>query len=204
MPSIAPSTEVSASPELTGCGSSTLSIDYVPGLTTADLAAHGSDFVVADVVGFDPSIFNTPDGRPPDGFPRRPTGPGPNGNAEDMIYTPITVEIERAINGHWKPGSNQFLVEGGTVAVHYVIDGKAIRCYTMRVSPAPQVEPGSRYVFILSEALDNGGVNPLPLPKAIFAWPVDASGSVSTIDGAITLDRLTRIVRDAAPPPDPQ
>src|SRR4051812_24357255 len=62
------STTVQASPQSTdGCGSATVSIDYAP-YTTASLAGSGWDFVVAAVVGFDPAIFNTPDGSRPSDF----------------------------------------------------------------------------------------------------------------------------------------
>ena len=173
-------------------------IDYLP-YTTATLAGYGWDFVVADVEGFDPAIFNTPDGSQPPEFPARPTVPRPNTNAEDMIYTPVNVVIERAISGPWSPGPSQFLVEGGTV----LLEGGPIGCFEMRVSPVPQVEPGSRYVFILTEALDNGGENPLPLQKARFAWPVDAAGTVLTPDGPMTIDELTQVVLGATPSPEP-
>ena len=157
---------------------------------------------MADVVGFDPAIFNTPDGSRPPGFPDRPSSP--NGNAETLIYTPVDVVIDRAISGPWRPGPGQFLVEGGTVAVHYVVEDKSIDCFTMRVSPVPQVEPGSRYVFILSEALDNAGEQPLPLHKARFAWPVDPAGMVPTPDGPMSIDKLTRLVLDATPSLEPR
>jgi hypothetical protein len=159
--------------------------------------------VVADVVGFDPAIFNTADGSWPIGFPGRPTFPRPNNNAENMIYTPINVQIERAISGPWSPGPGQFLVEGGTIAGQYVFEGETMDCFTMRVSPVPQVEPGSRYVFILSEALDNGGEEALPLHKASFAWPVDRAGMVRTVDGPMSIGELTQIVLDAAPSAQP-
>jgi hypothetical protein len=187
-----PSTSAGESPQSTiGCGSATISIDYAPYIA-ASLAGSGWDFVVADVVGFDPATFNTPDGsRPPD-FLGRPSSPKPNYNAEDMIYTPVNVEIDRAISGLWSPGPSHFLIEGGTVG-----------CFRMWVSPVPQVKPGSRYVFVLSEALDNGGVKPLPLHKARFAWPVDRAGMVTTIDGRMSIDDLAEIVLGAAPSTEP-
>jgi hypothetical protein len=159
--------------------------------TTATLAGYGWDFVVADVVGLDAAIFNTPDGSRPSEFPAQPTFPRPNNNAETMIYTPINVEIDRVISGRWSPGPGQFLVEGGTIG-----------CFTMWVSPVPHVEPGSRYVLVLSEALDDGGEDPLPLHKARFAWPVDPTGTVATPDGPKSIDQLTQIVTDARPSSD--
>lgn len=185
-----PSVAASAVPESTeACGSAAISIDYVP-FTTATLAGNGWDFVVADVVGFELAIFNTPDGGRPPGFPGRPSSPHPNPNAETMIYTPLNVVIDRAISGQWSPGPSQFLVEGGTV----LLDGGSIGCFEMRVSPVPRVERGSRYLFILSDALDADGQNPLPLPKARFAWTVDPAGTVQTVDGPMSLDELTEIV----------
>jgi hypothetical protein len=159
---------------------------------------------VADVVGFAPAIFNTPDGSQPSGFPARPTFPRPNNNAETMIYTPVNVVIDRAISGPWSPGPGEFLVEGGKVAVHYVVEGKSIDCFEMRVDDVPRVDPGSRYVFILSEALDNGGEKQLPLHKARFAWPVDSAGMVATPDGRMSIDQLTTVVVDATPSLGPQ
>jgi hypothetical protein len=177
------SATASASPEPTdSCGSADLWIDYAS-YTTATLAGYGWDFVVADVVGFDPAIFNTPGGSRPPGFGTRPSSPKPNPNAETLIYTPVNVVIDRAISGPWSPGPIQFLVEGGTVG-----------CYTMRVDDVPRVNPGSRYVIILSEALDAEGLKPLPLQKARFAWPVDSAGLVSTVDGLMSIDELTKVV----------
>lgn len=190
----------SALPESTDrCGSATISIEYLP-YTAAILAGYGWDFVVADVVGFEPAIFNTGDGTRPPGFP--PSGPrNPNldGNAETLIYTPINVVIERTISGPWSPGPSQVLVEGGTV----LLEGGPVGCFEMRVSPVPQVERGSRYVFILSEALDAAGQNPLPLPKARFAWPVDQAGMAATVDGTMSITALTEVVQDAAPSTEP-
>lgn len=198
-PSAAPAPTASTAPRSTGrCGSATLSIDYAP-FTTATLAGLGWDFVVAAVVGFEPAIFNTEDGSRPPGFPARPTSPRPNGNAQTTIYTPVNVVIDRTISGPWRPGTSQFLIEGGTVP----LEGGPVDCYTFRVYPAPQVEPGSPYVFILSEALDDAGESTLPLHKARFAWPVDPSGFVPTPDGRLSIDELTRIVQDATPSTQP-
>lgn len=185
---------VSPSPRSTeGCGSATVSIDYLP-YTTAILAGYDWDFVVADVVGFEPAIFNTRDGIPPPGYPATsPRIPNPDGNAETMIYTPINVVIDRTISGPWRPGPFQLLVEGGTV----LLEGGPVGCFTMSVSPVPHVEPGSRYVFILSEALDAEGEKPLPLPKARFAWPVNQTGNVVTVDGNMSIEALTELVQEA-------
>jgi hypothetical protein len=197
-PSFAPIRSTLASPRSTsGCGSATISIDYLP-YTTATLAGYGWDFVVADVVGFEPAIFNTPDGSRPPGFP--PSGPSnadPDGNAETLIYTPVNIVINRAISGRWKPGASQILVEGGTV----FLEGGPVDCFEMRVSPVPHVEPGSTYVFVLSEALDAAGQNPLPLPKARFAWPVDRGGIAATADGNMSIEALTELAQNAAPSP---
>ena len=196
-PTSAPTHSGPASPVSTeGCGGSTVSIDYLPH-TTAVLAGYGWDFVVADAVGFERAIFNTRDGSRPAGFPGPPSGG--DGNAETMIYTPINVEIHRPISGPWSVGTQQILVEGGTV----LLEGGSVPCFTMRVYPVPHVEPGSRYVFILSEALDSEGETPLLLPKARFAWPVDPAGMVTTVDGPTSIDDLTELVLDAAPSAQP-
>ena len=187
-----PSAAPTASPEPTGsCGSSTIWIDYAP-YTTATLAGYGFDFVVADVVGFDPANFNTPDGKRPPGFGTRPSSPQPNPEAETRIYTPVNVLIDHAISGSWSPGPDQFLIEGGTVG-----------CFTIRVDAAPRVNPGSRYVFILNEALDSDGHRPGPEQEVVFAWPADSGGTVTTVDGRMSIDELTRIVREATPSPSP-
>lgn len=126
--------------------------------TTATLAGYGWDFVVADVVSFEPAIFNTPDGKAPPDFPKPPSSPNPNPNAETLIDTPVNVVIDDVVSGAWSAGPRQFLIEGGSVD-----------CYTMRVDAAPRVEPGSRYVFIVSDAPDSEGRKPLSLNKARFA-----------------------------------
>jgi hypothetical protein len=191
-----PSPAAWASPTVwRGCGSATISIDYLP-FTTASLAGYGWDFVVADVVGFEAAIFGTRDGRPPPGFPGRPTGTHPDDNLVTPIYTPVNVVIDRAISGSWSPGPGQFLVEGGTVP----LESGPVPCYEWRVSPAPDLTPGSRYVLVVSEALDDNGRNPLPLHKARFAWPVDATGGVTTPDGPMSIDKLAKVVVEATSP----
>lgn len=59
--------------------------------------------------------------------------------------------------------------------------------------------PGSGYVFILTEAFDADGKAPLADPKSVFAWPVDLSGEVATVDGPMSIDELTKMVSDASP-----
>jgi len=199
-PSTASTQSPAASPvSADRCGSATVSIDYLP-YTTATLAGYSWDFVVADVVGFEPAIFNTPDGRRPPGFPPGgPSNPGADGNAETMIYTPIDIVIDRVISGPWNPGSAQILVEGGTV----LFEGGPVGCFEMRVYPVPHVEPGSRYVFILSEALDAEGQNPVRLAKARFAWPVNQAGIAVTVDGTMSVEALTEVVQNVAASPGP-
>lgn len=155
---------------------------------------------MADVVSFEPAIFNTPDGKAPIGFPKPRSSPNPNPNAETLIYTPVNVVVDDAISGARSAGLRQFLVEGGTVPV----EGGTVDCFTARVDEAPRVEPGSRYVFIVSDALDSEGQKPLPLNKARFAWPVDAKGMVATVDGLMSVDDLTRLVLGASPSSVPE
>jgi len=192
-PSATPSASASASTDATdGCGSATLSIDYAP-YTTATLAGRGLDFVVADVVDFEPAMFNTLDGKRPPGFGMKPSSPKPNPNAETLIYTPVDVVVNLTISGPSSPGPNRFLIAGGTIG-----------CYRMSVYPAPRVELGSRYAFILADALDAEGTNPLPLQEAKFAWPVDAAGMVTTVDGLMSIDELTAIVSTSTPLSEPR
>ncbi len=181
------------------CGTADLFVDYAP-YTTATLAGYGWDFVVADVVSFEPAIFNTPDGGPPAGFPEAPSSPNPNPNAQTLIYTPVDVVIGDAISGSLSAGPSQFLIEGGTVP----LKGGTIDCYTMYVDDAPRVDLGARYVFIISDAPDSNGEKLLPLAKARFAWPVDDKGTVITVDGPMSIDDLTRIVLAAAASMEPQ
>jgi hypothetical protein len=169
------------------CGSTTMSIDYAP-YTTAILAGYGWDFVVADAVAFGPAFFNTADGQRPPEFGAKPSGHSRDPNREPRVYTPVDVVIERVINGRRIPGPSRFLIEGGTVG-----------CFEMWVDAAPRVVPGSRYVFILTEAFDADGKDPLTDPKSVFAWPVDPSGQVTTVDGLMSIDELTEIVSAASP-----
>jgi hypothetical protein len=173
----------SATPSAGYCGSATISIDYAP-YTTATLARYGWEFVVVDVVGFEPGTFNTPDGKAPAGFPKASGARDPN----LVIYTPIDVQIDQAISGAWNLGRGQFLVEGGIVG-----------CFTMSVYGTPKVEIGARYVFIVSDAPDASG-RVLPLPNVVFAWPVDPNGIVTTVDGLMSLDDLEKLVTQGTRP----
>lgn len=172
-----------------GCGSATLTLDYVP-LTTAKLAGWGWEFVVADVEGLAPAAFNTHDGKRPPGYGDKPTGSRPD--SQTMIYTPVDVTVDEAISGPSRPGPSQFLVAGGTAD-----------CVVINVYPSPSVEVGSRYVFILADVFDNTGENELSLQEAKFAWPVDDKGIVSTVDGPMSIDELTEIVSETPPSPVP-
>lgn len=173
------------------CGSASWSIDYMP-YSAATLVGFGYDFVVADVISLEASIVNTPDGGLPPGIPAA-SGATPYPEPETlMIYRPVNVMVDDVISGPTSVGPRQLLVEGGTVG-----------CYTVNVDQAPAVEPGSRYVLILSEALDPQGRNPMPLQKIRFAWPFDADGIVRTVDGPMSLDELAEIVERAAESPGP-
>jgi hypothetical protein len=172
-------------PESTdGCGGATVSIDYVP-FDVKAAAAYGWGFVVADVVAFEPALFNTADGKRPDGFGA--ANEPPLGD-ETTIYTPVGVVVDAALSGKASAGPNEFLIEGGTVG-----------CFTMNVYPTPLVQPGSRYVFVVSEAMKADGTEAMAPQKAMFAWPVDEKGMVTTVDGIMSIDELTKLVVDAAP-----
>jgi hypothetical protein len=183
LPTLLAKETVAASPFTNYCGSATISIDYAP-YTAKTLAGYGWQFVLVDVTGIEGAIFNTPDGSAPPGFPKAAASAGPS----FMLYTPIDVQIAQAISGPATPGPGQFLVEGGTAG-----------CYTMFVSPTPNVEIGMRYVFIVSDAPDASGKAALPVLQARFAWPVDAKGVVATDDGPMSLEDLAKIVLSATP-----
>jgi hypothetical protein len=181
------------------CGSTDEFLDYLP-YTTASLAERGWDFVLADVIGFEPAFFNTVDGKAPIGFPNPPSSLSPNPKADTLIYTPMDVNIVTVISGPWTPGTTEFLIEGGTVP----IEGGEVDCFTMRVDDVPHVQPKSRYVLVLSEALYADGEKALPFSKARFAWPVDANGTVMTHDGPMSIDDLTRVVSEVTPSSSPK
>lgn len=172
------------------CGSTTLSIDYIP-FTVETLAGYDWDFVVADVIGAEPAFYNTPDGTRPEAFTHKPTG-NPDPDADPAVYTPIDIRVTASIRSSISPGPNQVLVLGGSVG-----------CFKMWVSPTPAVVPGSRYVFILSEAHGSDGRVVLPSERVQFTWPVNANGDVMTVDGVMSLDELAKIVENAAPAPTP-
>jgi len=102
-----------------------------------------------------------------------------------MVYAPVEVEVGQSIKGLLVPGPNRFLIAGGVVG-----------CYTMRVYPSPDVEVGSRYLFILATAYDNTGTKELSSKEAKFAWPVDDDGTVATVDGPMSIDELIEIVNE--------
>jgi hypothetical protein len=169
-----------------GCGEVVLFVDSVA-YTTATLAGYGWDFVVGEVTGIEAAVFNTSDGKAPPGFNTVPTSASRYPHA--WIYTPVDVLIDQPISGPFKTGANRFLIAGGTVG-----------CYTVRVSPTPVVEVGSRYVFILATAPDATGKSLLAQRDARFAWPVDGEGIVATVDGPRTIAELTTIVVNSSPP----
>lgn len=186
-PSSAPSPSTVASTD--GCGSANISVDYAP-FTTSTLAGYGWGFAVGTVTSIEPAIFNTPDGSMPTGFMVKPGLGKPRANGK--IYTPIDVQVDQAISGPMKPGVDRVLIEGGTVG-----------CYTTRVDVSPVVEKGARYVFVVTDAQDSGGTSLLGLQEAKFAWPVDAVGTVETVDGPMTLDQLGQVVAKAPVAPKP-
>lgn len=189
-------TEPAASASFGRCGSADVFIEYLP-YTTATLAGYGWDFVVVDVVSFEAATFNTPNGEAPLDYPKPPSSPHPNPKAQTLVFTPVNVVIDTAISGTWNAGPRQFLIEGGTVPMK----SGPVDCLTVRVDMAPLVEPGLRYVFVVSEAVDSEG-QPMVLSMARFAWPVDSNGIVVTVDGPISIPELANAVA-AAPKPDP-
>jgi len=182
---VAPATDVAstgpgagASPATDGCGTENVFVDYQP-LTVRTIAGFGWNFVEATVDGFADGAFNTPDGQAPPGYGKGPInqGYGPR------IYTPILVSVVQALSGPSLAGSTRFLVEGGTVG-----------CYTQTVDVSPRVTVRSTYVFVLAD-LKNPAGQPIPgLQEAKFAWPVNDDGTVTTVDGLMTIDELESAV----------
>ena len=144
--------------------------------SVADLVGRGMSFVSGRVNAIEPAMFNTSDGKKPRGMGAvHPTDSQPF----PMIYTPVNVLVDRVINGSAKPGTNRFLVEGGTIG-----------CITMKVYAAPTVVKGATYVFILTPAQDADGKRLGDLQAVYEVWHVDATGTVDTDDGSMSLDAL--------------
>ena len=184
-PSDTPSLIYGAGDTTKRCGSTTLTIEY-PEYTTETLAAKGFDFVVGDVTGAQPGIYNTPDGERPAVFSGKPTG-APNLAARPAVYTPIDINVVSSVRGAFPEGPAQVLILGGRVD-----------CFTMWVSPMPAIEKGARYVFVLSEALASDGKQSMTSPLVTFAWPVDEKDMVATGDGQVSLGELTAIIHGPA------
>ncbi|MGA3029947.1 MAG: hypothetical protein ABSE58_04305 [Candidatus Limnocylindrales bacterium] len=109
------------------------------------------------------------------------------------VFTPFTVDIDRVIRGEARVGHTSVAIEGGTVG-----------CYTLHVDVAPALEPGTRYVFFLSD-----GVGGQLAPGNVFdAWPIDADNVVRTLQGPMPLgalvdriDRLSAVRSSPTPAP---
>jgi hypothetical protein len=177
-------TEPPAPESTEGCGGLTRSIEFLP-FDTKSLASYGWGFVVADVVGLERASFNTSDGMRPDDFGAPNKAPI---NDSTTIYTPVSVVVSASLSGKASSGPSQFLIEGGTVG-----------CFTMDVYPRVSVEPGSRYVLIVSDATKADGKGAMDQQRIMFAWPFDDKGLVLTVDGAMSVDELTELVAEAAP-----
>ena len=187
-PVVSPTANTTTVPSTIGdanCGSADISVDYAP-YTIADLVSYGWDFAVGSVVGLGPAAFNTADGKAPPGFGSKPSGPNPN--AEVRIYTQVQVQLEDSLTGSRSTGRANLLTEGGTVG-----------CYTTRVDVAPDLLVGSRYVFVLADAVNAAG-NAVPGRQEIhLAWPINADGIVATDDGPISISELRAKVSSLAP-----
>lgn len=193
VPSYAPSNTEGTSPSDTGgprdtastsggCGSASLWVDYAP-TDVKTLVGYGWGFVSAHVSSQESAFFNTTDGSAPDGF--LANGPD-NATSSVMAYTPFVVEVNNVLTGRSNVGVSTVLVEGG-----------AVGCLQVSVDGAAKLAIDNTYVLVLADATDVDGNDLNGLQRVVFAWPIDASGMVSAVDGPMTLDALSGVVQEA-------
>lgn len=169
--------------EAGSCGSASLWVDYAP-MDVKTLVERGFGFVSARVTSTEPAFFNTADGSAPAGY--LTTGSGP-GTSSATVFTPYVVEVDHVMTGDGNVGVRRVLVEGGDVG-----------CIRVTVDGAAKLAVDLRYVLVLADAKDVDGNDLKDLQRVLDAWPIDPSGIVGTVDGPLSLDALSGIVRDAA------
>ncbi len=159
------------------CFHASLSREDVGLYTVAAMVGRGMGFVSGQVNATEPGMYNTLDGKKPRGMGA--AHPGTDAQSFPMIYTPIDVLVDRTLNGDFKPGSNRFLVEGGSVG-----------CVSMTVDDAPTITKGTQYVLVLEPARDANGSHLGNLWRVVKAWTLTTDGTVDTIEGPMSLDAL--------------
>ncbi len=177
-----PTPTASASVDNHTCFSVDVSPEYAQ-YTIASLTGYGMTFVSGRVTSIEPSIYNTSDGKQPRGFG---VPHASDVQSYPMIYTPINVVVDRVMSGKVKPGTNRFLIDGGTIG-----------CVKMEVDTAPFVTGGAEYVFVLTPARDADSHEMGDTQRVHLAWLVDSSGTVPTVDGTMSLDDLAAQVSAA-------
>ncbi|MES2209688.1 MAG: hypothetical protein V4515_05825 [Chloroflexota bacterium] len=164
------------------CGSASLWVDYAP-TDVATLVGYGWGFVSAHVSSPESAFFNTIDGLAPDGFLLK--GPS-EAHSSATVYTPYVVEVDSVLTGKGNVGVRSVLVEGG-----------AVGCMQVTVDGAAKLARDQSYVLVLADAKDVDGNDLKGLQRVVFAWPIDASGIVGTVDGPLSLDALSVVVQKA-------
>ena len=180
----APSATAAQAPLDRACGSYRWSVEYAP--YSVETLAQNGVFVLGHMTAVEAAVFNTSDGAVPIGFPRPAldavASPQPNGK----VLTPVTLSVDRVLQGEIGSGGIRAFVEGGTVG-----------CITVEIAGAPKIDQKAQYVFVLGAAFDADGKRMPDVWSLPFAWPVDDADVVQTVDGPMTLDDLTRLL--AAP-----
>jgi hypothetical protein len=159
-----------------------VNVDRMP-LTTKNLASVSSFTFVGVFQGYETARWSTPDGaRPRDVSPRSPAA----------IYRPARFDLETTVAGTAPTGTFTLRVDGGTVG-----------CETYTYDTAPALKIGARYLVFAGYTINAEG-KPVPNLGLVEAWPVDASGTVTTSEeGLVALAALTDEIRQIPPAPLP-
>ena len=159
-----------------------VNVDRMP-LTTKNLATVSSVTFVGTFQRYDKARWSTSDGaRPQDASPRSPAA----------IYRPARFDADMTVAGTAPTGTIALRVDGGTVG-----------CDTYVYDTAPTLVTGARYLVFAGYTIDASG-RPVPNLGLVEAWPIDASGMVTTAEeGMVTLAALTDEIRAIPPAPLP-
>jgi hypothetical protein len=160
------------------CGTASLFVDYAPA-DVKTLVGYGWGFVAATVSSSEPAFFNTVDGSAPVGFMAK------GSNSSATIFTPFVVQVDSVLTSKGSVGQRRVVVEGGVVG-----------CTRVTVDGAPRLSSDQSYVLVLAPASDANGKD-LGLDQVVYAWPIDSSGGVVTVDGPATVSSLGDQVQHA-------